>query len=118
MSRMRSWRAISSAASALVRKAVSSMSCRILRAGQTLFEGFTPTAKLGRKIGQLTESVEVMATAPLVNATTTDLGVVMDRSKMDALPLNGRDWTSLATSQPGISKQVKLLEDEFLFTVE
>ena len=53
-------------------------------------------------IRQITESVEVQATAPLVNATTTDLGVVMDRTKVEALPLNGRNFRQLVGLQAGV----------------
>jgi hypothetical protein len=37
-----------------------------------------------------------------VNATTTDLGVVVDRSKMDVLLLNGRNFQQLVGLQAGV----------------
>lgn len=64
--------------------------------------GTRPRIDLRMVIGQVTESVEVIASAPLVNATTTDLGVVMDRGKVNELPLNGRDFQQLVSLQAGV----------------
>lgn len=64
--------------------------------------GTRPRFDLRLEIGQVSESVEVVAAAPLVNATTTDLGVVIGRSKVDALPLNGRNFQQLVGLQPGV----------------
>src|SRR5437870_3456753 len=44
-----------------------------------LNSGTRPRLDLTVTIGQLTESVQVTAQTPLVNSTTTDLGVVIDR---------------------------------------
>ncbi len=49
------------------------------------------------------ESVTVSSTAPLVDTSTPTLGAVVTERTMVELPLNGRDWTALATLQPGIS---------------
>jgi hypothetical protein len=54
-------------------------------------------------LGLVTESVEVRATASLVNATTTDLGVVIDSRKVRDLPLNGRTFTQLLALEPGFN---------------
>lgn len=48
------------------------------------------------------QSVEVTAEAPLVNASTTDLGVVIDTRKIDSLPLNGRNFLQLVGLQAGV----------------
>jgi len=52
-------------------------------------------------IGQVTQTVEVISSAPLVNATT-DLGVAMDTRKVESLPLNGRNWAELVSLQAGV----------------
>ena len=52
--------------------------------------------------GQVSEAVDVVAQAPLVNATTTSLGVVMDQAKVEALPLNGRNFQQLVGLQAGV----------------
>lgn len=67
-----------------------------------LNSGTRPRFDLKMVIGQATESVQVVAAAPLVNTTTTDLSVVIDQSKVAALPLNGRDFQQLVGLQPGV----------------
>jgi hypothetical protein len=52
-------------------------------------------------LGQTTQSVEVVGTAPLVNATTSDLGTVIESRQIGELPLNGRTFTQILTLQPG-----------------
>ena len=64
--------------------------------------GTRPRFDLRLELGQVTDSVEVVATAPLVNATTTDLGVVISQAKVDALPLNGRNFQQLVGLQAGV----------------
>src|SRR5262249_46506464 len=57
---------------------------------------------LALKIGSISETVDVSATAPLINTTTTDLGVVMPRTQINELPLNGRNFQDLVNLQPGV----------------
>lgn len=52
-------------------------------------------------IGRETQSVEVTAAAPLINATTTNLGTVIGSKEISQLPLNGRTFTQLLTLEPG-----------------
>lgn len=68
----------------------------------TLNAGTRPRFDLRLELGQVSESIEVVATAPLVNATTTDLGVVISQSKVDSLPLNGRNFQQLVGLQAGV----------------
>src|SRR5262249_34944472 len=58
------------------------------------------------KVGQVTESVTVSGDAPLVEVTNATLGALVDESKMRELPLNGRDYASLALLQPGVVESV------------
>jgi hypothetical protein len=67
-----------------------------------LASGTRPRIDLSLQVGSLAETVEVKATAPLVNATTTDLGVVMPRERIDELPLNGRNFQDLVELQAGV----------------
>src|SRR5713101_5662851 len=60
-----------------------------------LHAGTKPRINFRMVLGQVTESVEVLDQTPLVNATTTDLGVVIDSAKVRDLPLNGRTFTQL-----------------------
>ena len=64
--------------------------------------GTRPRVDMKLELGQVSESVEVVATAPIVNATTTDLGVAMERAKIDSLPLNGRNFQQLVGLQAGV----------------
>src|SRR2546426_8721359 len=68
----------------------------------SLNSGTRPRFDLKMVVGQVSDSVEVTAAAPLVNATTADLGVVVDQSKVEALPLNGRDFQQLVGLQAGV----------------
>jgi hypothetical protein len=52
-------------------------------------------------VGHETQSVEVTAAAPLVNATTTDLGTVIERRQIQELPLNGRSFLTMLNLEPG-----------------
>jgi hypothetical protein len=64
--------------------------------------GTRPRIDLRLELGQVSESVEVVATAPLVNSTTTELGVAFGQAKVDALPLNGRNFQQLVGLQAGV----------------
>src|ERR1700682_1307998 len=55
-------------------------------------------------IGSFTEVVKVEAEAPDVELATSEISAVVNSTTIRELPLNGRDWTQLATLQPGISK--------------
>ncbi len=67
-----------------------------------LSSGTRPRIDLALQIGSVTETVDVSATAPLINTTTTDLGVVMPRTQINELPLNGRNFQDLVNLQPGV----------------
>lgn len=55
------------------------------------------------QLGDIVESVAVEAKAPLVQSTTGALGQVIDNRKIVELPLNGRNFTQLATLTPGVT---------------
>jgi len=54
------------------------------------------------ELGSVTESVEVSATAPLLEQETSALGQVVDQSKVVNLPLNGRSSFRLVQLTPGV----------------
>jgi hypothetical protein len=64
--------------------------------------GTRPRVDLALRVGSVNETVEVKATAPQINTTTTDLGVVMPRERIDELPLNGRNFQDLVELQAGV----------------
>src|SRR5215467_14118966 len=57
-----------------------------------LNSGTRPKFDFSLKAGVINDVVNVTSAAPLVNATTTDLGVVINQDKVESLPLNGRNY--------------------------
>src|ERR1700720_2740863 len=53
-------------------------------------------------VGDVNQSVEVQDTPPEVQTASSTVSATVDSKTVRELPLNGRDWTSLATLQPGI----------------
>jgi hypothetical protein len=56
-------------------------------------------------VGQASETVEVTAETPLLQAETSSLGQVVDQRKANELPLNGRNIFNLITISPGAVAQ-------------
>src|SRR5207302_1797617 len=56
------------------------------------------------KIGQTTQKVQVTESEPAVQLTSSTLSGEVEAQTVRELPLNGRDWTQLATLQPGVDK--------------
>jgi len=56
------------------------------------------------KLGETTTKVEVTGAAPAVQLTSSTLSGQIEAQTVRELPLNGRDWTQLATLQPGVDK--------------
>src|SRR6195256_3548577 len=71
--------------------------------GITLTVGGQQSLNLSLKIGQLNQTVEVNAAPPDIQTTSSTVGSTVDSTTVRELPLNGRDWTSLATLEPGVS---------------
>jgi hypothetical protein len=59
------------------------------------------------QVGQITESIEVTADAPLIETDTSSLGQVIDTQRVTELPLNGRDFLQLAVLVPGVQPVVE-----------
>ena len=58
---------------------------------------------LRMQVGQTTEVVDVTAQAPLVNATNSTVGTLMESRQVLDLPLNGRNFTQLIALTPGVA---------------
>jgi len=69
----------------------------------TLTVGAKQELNFSLKVGQLTEFVEVTGAAPAVETNNSTLSAEVDSTTVRELPLNGRDWASLATLQPGVA---------------
>lgn len=55
------------------------------------------------QVGSVTQSVTVEAQAPLLQATSADLGEVITDKAVVELPLNGRNFTQLLILTPGVT---------------
>jgi hypothetical protein len=56
------------------------------------------------EVGQVTENVEVNSDVPLVEAASSNISDVVTGKQITELPLNGRNFTQLATLVPGVSR--------------
>ena len=55
------------------------------------------------KIGETSQTIQVSLDAPQIDLTTSTLTGQVESQTILELPLNGRDWTSLATLNPGVN---------------
>ena len=88
-------------ASTSSRSAVPGFSSEV-QSGITLTVGAQQVLNMVMKMGQFREKVEVTAEAPAVQLATSIIGGMVNQDAVAQLPLNGRDWTQLATLQPGV----------------
>src|SRR5437762_12801090 len=58
---------------------------------------------LSLKVGQLNQTVVVSAAPPEVQTSSSTISATVDSNTVRELPLNGRDWTSLAALEPGVT---------------
>ncbi len=61
------------------------------------------TVPVRLRVGNVKEHVEVSGAAPDVDLASSTMGAVVGERTMLNLPLNGRDWTQLATLEPGVA---------------
>ncbi len=62
------------------------------------------TLNFSLRVGAQTQAVTVTAQTVQLQTSTADLGTVINRAAVDALPLNGRNFTELLTLTPGASR--------------
>src|SRR6478672_7845816 len=58
------------------------------------------------QVGNVTQTLEVQSTTPLLNTQTADVGGVVQQQQINDLPLNGRRYADLALLEPGIQKNL------------
>ena len=61
------------------------------------------TQNIALTVGAVSETVEVMAGAELIQQASSDLGTVIPEKVVQDLPLNGRNFTQLLTLTPGVT---------------
>ncbi len=69
----------------------------------TLGVGAKQEMNVALTVGEVSQTVEVTGVAPIVETTNATLSGEVLGAQIVELPLNGRDWASLATLQPGVA---------------
>lgn len=77
-----------------------------VRTAVTLSVGQQLQLNFSLQVGQQTTQVQVTEAAPQIDLTSSAVSGQVESETVRELPLNGRDWTQLATLQPGV-KQVE-----------
>lgn len=73
-----------------------------VRQGIRLTVGQNAVINFSLAPGAVTESVTIIAEAPIVDTTSSAVGNLVNREQINELPLNGRDFVQLVTLQPGV----------------
>jgi hypothetical protein len=76
---------------------------KAVQSNLTLSVGQQQTLNIALKVGEATQTVTVNESAPSVELTSATLSAQVDATTVRELPLNGRDWTQLATLEPGVA---------------
>jgi len=76
----------------------------VVHSGLTLTVGADIEVNSRLEIGSASESIEVQGEAPAVETNSATLSTVVDGQTVRELPLNSRDWTQLATLEPGVAQ--------------
>jgi hypothetical protein len=75
----------------------------LIRSDVTVNVGSQLALNLTLTVGQMSQSVVVTTSVPLVETASSSIAATVEHQSIIDLPLNGRDWTQLATLQPGIN---------------
>ena len=68
----------------------------------TLTVGAEQPLNLTLHVGNLSQQVVVSAAPSAVQTTTSEVSATVDSTTVREMPLNGRDWASLAALEPGV----------------
>jgi hypothetical protein len=74
----------------------------VVRSGITLNVGREAIVDFTLKLGSLTDRVEVVGEAAMVETTSSTTGGLISEEQIKNLPLNGRSYIELATLTPGV----------------
>ena len=69
--------------------------------GIVLGGGDRQTVNIVLEVGEVTDTVEVIETAPIINMTDATIGENLSNETVETVPINGRDFTQLLLLQPG-----------------
>jgi hypothetical protein len=68
----------------------------------TLTVGAQQAMNVALIVGEVSQTVEVTGAAPVIEMTNATLSGTVESAQIVELPLNGRDWASLAALEPGV----------------
>ena len=74
----------------------------LIQKNVTLTVGAEQPLNVSLKVGNLSQKIEVRDAPPPVQTTTSAVSATVESKTVRELPLNGRDWASLATLEPGV----------------
>jgi Carboxypeptidase regulatory-like domain/TonB-dependent Receptor Plug Domain/TonB dependent receptor len=74
-----------------------------VQTGITLTVGAKLLLSFTLKVGQVEQQVHVNTAPPNIELSSSSIGGLVGSTAIVELPLNGRDWTQLATLQPGVN---------------
>jgi hypothetical protein len=74
------------------------------RSGVNLTVGAHQVLNITLHIGQTAQKIDVTGAVTTVELASSAVGGVVEATTIEELPLNGRDWTSLAVLEPGVNK--------------
>ncbi|HUP44374.1 MAG TPA: TonB-dependent receptor, partial [Thermoanaerobaculia bacterium] len=77
---------------------------RAVDAPVTLTVGQVARVDLTLELGSVSDTVTVMAASPTIEKSTSHIATLIDAQQVEALPLNGRNFTQLATLVPGVNR--------------
>src|SRR5947207_8895861 len=58
------------------------------------------------QLGGVSEEMTVTAAAPTIEKSTSEISTLIDEKQIENLPLNGRNFTQLATLAPGVNRGI------------
>ena len=76
---------------------------KLSQSGLTLQINQQARVDLTLQLGQVSETIEVSAQAPLLQSESSSLGTVVSEKLVNQLPLNGRNFIQLAILSPGVN---------------
>ena len=74
-----------------------------LQSNLTLAVGAQQSLNIPMKVGETSQTVQVTEAAPQIELTSSTINAQIESKEILDIPLNGRDWASLATLSPGVS---------------
>jgi Carboxypeptidase regulatory-like domain/TonB-dependent Receptor Plug Domain/TonB dependent receptor len=75
----------------------------VVRNDVTLTVGMEVVINVQLRVGSVNEKIEINAETPSVETSTSTISGAVDGTTVRELPLNARDWTALASLEPGVT---------------